>query len=132
MDEDIVSAEEFSRILAQKCRKYTDEVCEKVEKGFKKIGKENVSELKNTSPEEFGEYKKGWTTTVEKTSRGVIQVTTHNKNYRLVHLLENGHLTRKGTGRTAGKGRDKTRAFTHVEPVDTHAKEKVNALLEEL
>ena len=132
MNEDIISAEEFPQILAQKCKEYTDDVRKNVENGLKKIGKENIQEIKEISPEEFGDYKKGWITTVKNTSRGVIQVITHNREYRLVHLLEKGHLTRKGTGRTTGKGREKTRAFRHVEPVEQHAKEKVDALLEGL
>lgn len=129
---DIVSAEEFAQILAQKCKEYTDDVRKNVRDGLVKIGKENTQEVKEISPEDFGDYKKGWTTTTKTTSRGVIQVTTHNKEYRLVHLLENGHLTRKGTGRKAGKGMDKTRAFKHVESTQNHAEEKVDALLEGL
>lgn len=132
MNEETISVEEFSKILAQRCKDYTDEICKKVETGIAKIGKENAKEAKDTSPEDFGDYKKSWTTTIEKTSRGVIQATTHNKKYQLVHLLENGHLTRKGTGRIAGKGKEHTKAIIHVSTVQEHAEEKIDALLTEV
>ncbi|MDE5583718.1 MAG: HK97 gp10 family phage protein [Ruminococcus sp.] len=132
---DSISIDEFSAVLAEKCRKYTDEITEKVSDGLEKIGMETVSEVKSLSPVYTGKskkltkgtYKRGWTCTIDK-SRGKIQVTVHNKKYQLVHLLELGHLLKDGTGRVYGEVQPKV----HVETAETHAEEKVNALLEGL
>ncbi|MDE5772758.1 MAG: HK97 gp10 family phage protein [Ruminococcus sp.] len=130
---DSISIDEFSEVLAETCRKYTNEITEKVENGIQKIGKEAVSEVKSLSPVYKGNnkkltkgaYKRGWTYQVDQ-SRGKIQVTVHNKKYQLVHLLELGHVLRDGTGRVYGEIPPKV----HVETAETHAKEKVDALLE--
>lgn len=134
-DDIIISAEDFSRILAQKCKEYTDDVKQEVADGLEKIGKETLEEVKNASPVYAGKskkikkgaYKKGWT--ISKTqAKGETQIVIHNKKYYLVHLLENGHVLRDGTGRICGEVQPKK----HVEPAENHANEKVDALLERL
>lgn len=132
---DSISIDEFSAVLAEKCRKYTEEITEKVFTEVQKIGMETVSEVKSLSPVYNGNnkkltkgaYKRGWICTVDQ-SREKIQVTVHNKKYQLVHLLELGHLLKNGTGRVYGEVPPKE----HVETAETHAEEKVNALLEGL
>ena len=132
---DSITPEELAEVLAEKCRKYTDEITEKVSSGIQKIGKETVSEVKSLSPVykgtykemKKGAYKRGWTYTVDE-SRGKIQVTVHNRKYQLVHLLELGHLLKNGTGRIYGEVPPKE----HVETAEKHAEEKVDALLESL
>lgn len=122
-----VAIDEFTEVLAEKCRKYTGEITEKVFTEVQKIGMETVSEVKILSPVYKGAYKRGWTCTIDE-SRGKIQVTVHNKKYQLVHLLELGHLLKDGTGRVYGEVPPKK----HIETAETHAEEKVNALLEGL
>ena len=52
-------------------------------------GKEAVKRLKAESRKRSGKYAKGWTSTVDHASleQGV-EVTVHNKQYQLTHLLE--------------------------------------------
>lgn len=75
---------------------------------------------------EKGSYKKGWVTSVLK-SDGTYRKVVHNKNYRLVHLLELGHkLVRdfEPYGEVPPK--------KHIEIAEKHAEEKVDELLEGL
>ncbi|MDE5620344.1 MAG: HK97 gp10 family phage protein [Ruminococcus sp.] len=131
--------ENFSQVLNGFCKRYTDEIRQEVADGLEEIGKETLSEVKRLSPVykgkskklTKGKYKRGWTLSATQT-RGTIKITVHNKQYQLVHLLELGHLTRKGTGRTAGKGKEYSRVYKHAETAEAHAEEKVNALLERI
>ncbi len=139
MSDDLISVEDFSRILAQKCQEYTEEVRQEVEEGMQKICKETLTEVKSLSPVykgkskklKKGAYQRSWTYQIDR-SRGEIRIIVYNRKYHLVHLLEKGHLTRKGTGRIDGKGKEHTEAIVHVETAEAHAKEKVDALLEDL
>lgn len=89
--------------------------------GIKKIAKESVTKLRNTSPKKTGSYAKGWTAK----KNGDMNIVVHNKtDYQLTHLLENGHIikNKKGTyGRTNG--------IKHIAPVEEWASE---ALPEEI
>lgn len=84
---------------------YTNDVKEKIKGTREELGKEAVSELKATSPEQTGSYKKGWRLKKEKGS-----VIIHNKtDYQLTHLLEKGHANVNG-GRTPAR--------PHIAPVE--------------
>lgn len=81
---------------------------------IKKISKESVQKLRNTSPKKSGDYAKGWTT--KKVSD--MEVVVHNKtDYQLTHLLENGHVIKNKKG-TYGR----TRPIKHIAPVEEWAK----------
>lgn len=138
---DIISPDELAGVLAEYCQKYTDEVVKKVEEGIEKIAEEAMEEAESLSPEFKGKngtkkhkhYKKSWKITVKKT-RGKFKVEVHNRIYMLTWLLENGHLTRLGTGRKYydENGRKYSQPFSHIAPANKHAQEKIKKLLEEL
>lgn len=144
---DTIDIDKLTQSLKEIAFRQCGEVSNKVFKGIDKIARETQNEVKNLSPvykerypagvkgrdkgDNGGKYQKGWTTTVLNRN-GTYRKTVHNTNYRLVHLLELGHLTRKGTGYTTGKGKEYARVFKHIETAYQHAEEKVNALLEEL
>ena len=44
--------------------------------------------------------KKSWRVTKEKMAGGDIKAIVHSTDYRIAHLLENGHVTRNGVTRT--------------------------------
>lgn len=152
MADQTVTIEEFAAVLAEFAKFGLDEKKQAVNDGMKKIAreaKEEVESKSRVSDKEYSgniddykgskrfaqdnakHYKESWTTTTTE-ENGDLTVTVHNKKYQLVHLLELGHLTRKGTGRTAGTGKERTKEFKHVEPVQQHVEEKVDALLEGL
>lgn len=82
-----------------------------------KIGNAGVTALRAKSRETFprgtGEYAKGWKKKVDVT-RTSVSVTIYNVIPSLPHLLENGHATRNGTGRTFRR----TPGHPHIAPVE--------------
>lgn len=102
--------EAISGILAQ----YEGEVAENVGKIAEDIGKQGVKALRRASPRGSGRYARGWKTQVER-GRMTTTVTIYNEHPGLPHLLEYGHVTRNGTGRTYPQ----TPAYEHIKPVET-------------
>lgn len=100
---------------------YDRDMKRKVNNSVDKVAKESVQKLKDTSPKKTGDYAKGWKIKRERGSNGINDVTIHNATeYRLTHLLENGHVIRnkKGTyGRTSGR--------KHIKPVEEYFNSEV-------
>ena len=100
---------------------YSRDMKRKVNNSVDKVGKESVNQLKNTSPKKTGDYARGWRLKRERGRNGINDVTIHNATeYRLTHLLENGHVIRnkKGTyGRTSG--------IKHIKPVEEYFNSEV-------
>lgn len=67
---------------------------------------------KQATKEHTGDYSKGWTSQVNKERLGTSAVI-YNNHPGLPHLLEHGHVTRNGTGRTFPP----TPAHEHIAPV---------------
>ncbi len=91
---------------------YSVDIQEGIDNAAVMVAKNGADELKattNTYKVRSGKYNKGWKVTTKK-GRGFIKCTIHNTQYQLTHLLEKGHVTRKGT---------RTRAFVHIAPVET-------------
>ena len=88
---------------------YGNEVAKNLEAITKDITRKGVQAIQAESAEKFGttkkrtqKYSKTWTSKFESKkfySTGII----YNKQAGLPHLLENGHVTRNGTGRTFGR-----------------------------
>lgn len=129
MSNDLISIDDFSRILTEKCQEYTEDVKKEVEKGFREIGSQAKSEVKEASPSDTGAYKKGWIVSITKDGKGTIDVIVHNKKYRITHLLENGHLIKNGTGRVYEKT---VPPIPHIADVQKHAEEMAEELLKNL
>ena len=82
---------------------YRENVVETMTEVIPQVAKEAAKKLKQTSPKgASGKYAKGWAVKVE-TGRISVGATVYGKpgTYQLAHLLEHGHATRNGTGRTA-------------------------------
>ena len=73
---------------------------------------------------EWKKYSKGWQVS-NGSGKYFARFYIHqgNKNYRLTHLLENGHRTRNGT---------MTRAFKHIEPVEEYVVKQFSKEVEEI
>ena len=98
--------------LQEEMEKYSRLVVEEFEEAKKVTSKELVEDLKRTSPERRPSYKKGWR--MKKTSKGYI---VHNAtDYQLTHLLEHGHVIRKGTKRVG-----ETDEHSHIRPAEQTA-----------
>lgn len=98
--------------LQKEMQKYSSLVIEEFEAAKKTTSKELVEELKAKSPEKTGDYAKGWR--MKKTSKGYI---THNAtDYQLTHLLEHGHVIRRGSKRIG-----EADEHPHIRPAEQRA-----------
>jgi hypothetical protein len=89
--------------LMNELKFYTDEVVDKSDKIIKKKSKELAEKISVDSPEDSGEYKKGWKVQkVQNNAMNTEYVVYQAKKPSLTHLLENGHLNVDGS-RTQGK-----------------------------
>ena len=128
---DTISPDELVGALTSAFSKYSSEIRDKIDSRVEEIGNEAVEEVKSLSPvytgkdkkRKKGKYRKGGKCEIEK-SRGKIEVTVHNKQYQLTHLLENQHLNRDGTTFST--------PHPHISIANDHAEKKVDKLIEEL
>lgn len=106
---------EIKKILSEYGKETETNVAEMVQR----VGRAGVQALKSESREKFGtsnkkkRYANTWTMTTDK-KRLYTGAIIYNTQPGLPHLLENGHVSRNGTGRTFGfvKGRE------HIKPVE--------------
>lgn len=76
-----------------------------------------------------GAYSRDWVADDEKTGRLTQKRVVHNLgHYRLTHLLEKGHVSRNGTGRTFGF----VKAYPHIKPVEEWAQDELPKQVEKL
>lgn len=108
-----VTADNFESSVQKALDKYGTEVKQTLETITKEVTKKGVQALKTESAETFGttrkrkkKYAQTWTSTYN-TNKLSTQGIIYNTQSGLPHLLENGHVSRNGTGRTFGtvKGR---------------------------
>jgi hypothetical protein len=130
-----VTAGDLEDSIKKALDKYESEVKQTLASITKEVTKKGVQALKTESAETFGttrkrdkKYSKTWTSSIE-TNTLSTQGTIYNTQSGLPHLLENGHVSRNGTGRTFGtvKGRP------HISKVESEIErillEEVNARL---
>ena len=89
----------------------TKDAADQIGKAAANAVKQNAQTKLKNRPKK---YHKGWTYTSENTNTGA-HGWVHNKtDYQLSHLLEKGHVTRNGTGRTYKP----TPAYPHIKEVE--------------
>ncbi len=118
------SAFNFAEVTKHFLDNYSNDVYEEVSEAIDEVSKEAVKKLKQESKSQFGngDYAKGWARKWEK-GRVRVSATVYGKKptYQLAHLLEHGHVTRNGTGRTFKQ----TPAHEHIEPINKWAQDEV-------
>ena len=96
---------------------------------MKIVAKETVKDLKSSSPKGKnrgkGKYARSWT--FKEVSKGVFVVYSKSPEYRLTHLLENGHKTRKKTGRYGSKSFVSARP--HIAQAEQRMKDRIEPTL---
>ena len=106
---------------------YFGDINEIVKEVVPKVAKDAAKKLKSESPKgKTGKYAKGWSVQVEN-GRIKTEASVYGKTgtYQLAHLLEFGHVTRNGTGRTFGR----TGARVHIAPVEEWASQELETRL---
>lgn len=110
-----IRPEELAVAIQAELSRYSAEVAAQIKNEVKTVAKECVKQIKDNSPTDTGEYKKGWKQKVAYESAEDIRIRIYNsKKPQLAHLLEFGHAKRRG-GRVAGKA--------HIYPAEQAAAE---------
>ena len=103
-----VTINNLDKAIKDALEEYGGEVKENLAAVTKSVTQQGVKALRSESASTFGttkkrkkKYSKTWTSTMQ-TGRLSTQGTIYNTQAGLPHLLENGHVSRNGTGRTFG------------------------------
>lgn len=91
------SGNEIERTVNAFMRECVDENEEVLRQRAQDAGKQAVKALKHESRKRTGKYAKGWKSTAQRGATGV-EVTVHNTQYQLTHLLENDHDVKNQPG----------------------------------
>lgn len=96
---------------------YGDEAVEAVTEAVQETAKETIQELRAASPRGVtGDYAESWKKKRNKDVRGKerydMVVYSNKPEYRLTHLLENGHAKRNG---------GRVEAIPHIKSAEEHA-----------
>lgn len=112
-----IKVSDLAQAVAQELADYSQDVTDGVKKEVKQVAKDVVTEMKQTSPRNSGDYAKGWKSRVEYESPEDIRVRVYNsKKPQLTHLLENGHAKQNG-GRVNG--------IPHIGPAEQRAEDSL-------
>lgn len=119
--------ERFSDDIAGILEEYADDVRGNLEEITKAVGKKGAKAVQAQAKAVVGgkKYASGWTSQVEVTRLGATATIYNKSQPGLAHLLEHGHVSRNGTGRTF----DPVDGREHIAPVE---EELVNEFQKEL
>ncbi len=123
---------DLSKAIKEILDQYGDSVYTVLAESVKEVADEATEKLQSVSRfapggHPAGAYSKDWTNEEFPDGRLKTKRVVHNMgHYRLSHLLEKGHVTRNGTGRTYRR----TPAYPHIEPVNKWANEELPRVVE--
>lgn len=99
-----IRADDLSDVLAEILDDYSTDIREAVNLTTEQTANELKKAIVADAPVGKGTQKKSWRVTKEKAAGLDLVAVVHSTDYRKVHLLENGHVTRNGVTRTKGTG----------------------------
>lgn len=124
-----ISSLDLSDAIAEIVNEYGSEASLALNLAIKDVtvgAEEKLKQIKRFAPHGHptGEYSEDWEHRYDETGRFTFRGTVYNgSHYRLTHLLEFGHVTRNGTGRTY----DRTPAYPHIAKVNDWAHDELIA-----
>ena len=109
--------------LAEEFELLEQDALDAIEETAKEVSEEGRANIKDVGgyQDQSGKYRKGFGLEHERNYREA-KSTLYNKEWRLTHLLEDGHMTRDGTTRT--------QAFPHWEQTERFMKGEFESRLE--
>lgn len=114
-----VSIDDLADAVMEQLDEYKDLAADELKKAVKNAGKTVKEDIKTNAPKRTGKYAKSWTTKTTSETADSIQVTVYSPSqYRIAHLLENGHAKRNG---------GRVRAIPHIKPAEEHGEEQLEA-----
>jgi len=120
-----ISTDDLADVVAETLEEYRQDVVDGLKESIHDAGKTAVTVLKKTSPNDTGDYAKGWRKRTAYESESDLRIQVHNAtDYQLTHLLEDGHANVDG-GRTEGKSHIGPAADQAAELLDKDVKLKV-------
>lgn len=96
---------------------YVDDIDRRSAECVKKVTQAGAKAVKASAQQNLGgtgKYASGWKAQVTETRYGAVGTIYNASEPGLAHLLEHGHVTRNGTGRTFPR----TPAHVHIAPVE--------------
>lgn len=102
-----IKIDELSKVVQEELDTYAEEVGEAVDNAVLRVAKRCLATIRQNSPVQSGEYRKGWAMKRERARARLVATIYNRKRWFLIHLLEDGHQKARG-GRVPGK--------PHVEP----------------
>lgn len=116
-----VSIKDLSKAITDNLRYQTQEIQTKIDKETKKIANQSKKIIEEQSPVGKREkYAKSWK--LKKISNGVYKIYS-DKQYRLTHLLEHGHILRNGK---------QSRAIKHIATGEEYARKELPSKIEKI
>lgn len=102
---------DLSKAIEKELTLYAEDATEKVKSSVKEVATSIRKDISQNAPKDRGKYAKSWKTkkTAETGSSVTYTIYANKDGYRLAHLLEFGHVTRRG---------GRTRAFPHIKPAE--------------
>jgi len=124
---------DLDTVISNILEEYADDFAEATQQAVKGVAKIAQQEVKAGSPvsrygKKKGRYKKGWAVKEEVVNRMRADVVIHNRtDYQLTHLLEKGHVLKRG-GREAGYIDPRV----HIAPAEEHAIKNIEEAIEKI
>ncbi len=106
-----IDIDELTKEVMRGLQEYSELANSEMKKAVRKTANSVKKEISANAPKLTGDYAKSWRASLTEERSHAIHMTVHANppEYRLAHLLENGHAKRGG-GRVSGK--------PHIEPAE--------------